>query len=374
MENGVAPNWYRGRKSTNRVRYYGSISSIQRGEIYVPEDITTIVTRDDNDRLSVMDNVCLHAGGRIFTESGSHGGVEVRCPIHRWLYDKHGELKKCPNFTKKEGARLHQNIFTLWNGYILGYREDELEHLKGFGSSFGLSEDHLHAQHFIYATERKYTLDYDLWLMAINYLDGLHVQYSHPLSFDAVADSESYRWEIRRHGSGGYSLQMVQLRKNLEQYVAMRMRTSNKVREELGWANLVMWMRENMPAEIWKTDVEYFALWGLDYRSLLMWEGYLNGLFFVTSDVFPRVPRAVEDDNLNVVEYYISPRIPEHLRRIALDLFIRAYEQSAREDDVLCRSLWSAHKNGDLRFNRSVHDLYEKGDHDFRQWVMENSV
>jgi len=60
-----------------------------------------IITRNQNNNISVLSNVCRHRGSQIL--SGSGNSKRFTCPYHRWSYDLDGSLLAAPLVDKSEG-------------------------------------------------------------------------------------------------------------------------------------------------------------------------------------------------------------------------------------------------------------------------------
>ena len=74
----VRPNWYRGLATRDMGEYFGSHSSLYPDEVFVTHDKKWIVTHAPNGEISVVQNVCLHAGMEILNKAGTHHSAEIR--------------------------------------------------------------------------------------------------------------------------------------------------------------------------------------------------------------------------------------------------------------------------------------------------------
>lgn len=368
----VRPNWYRGIRTKDMGEYYGSLSSLYPDEVFVTFDKKWIVTRTGDGKIAVVQNVCLHAGMEILNTAGTQHSTEIRCSGHQWLYDMNGALLACPKFAKANRS-LARPDFGLWNGFALGYSEEDLRALDGFGAKLGLPSDFLSAESFWFGDEIAYNLPYPRPLMKVNYDDGLHVAKYHEFSFGPMTDESEYLWEFgNANAKCSYSIQLVKLRPNLRTHVDRLMRSRNKDLAELGWADLHFWLEEKMPDMKTPLDKNIFAVWSSIYgNGYVMPELYEGGRLLALSYLVEAVDEHGILRNKNYVEYYIHKCVPEELRAKLLEKFIFAYEQSAREDDELCMKLWSAHRRDDIGFDRVVHGELEAGEAHFRAWFLE---
>ncbi len=369
------PNWYRGIQSKPAGDYFGSLSSLYPDEGFVTHDKKWIVSRMQNGEVSVVQNVCLHAGMEILNTPGTQHSKEIRCSGHQFLYDMRGKVLAAPKFCKLERSLLRPP-FSIWNGYVIGYSDEELKALDGFGSSLGLPQDFLSAESFWFGKEIEYPLPYPRILMKINYDDGLHVPVYHRFTFGAIVDEREYAWEFGPEDTScSYSIQVVKIRRDIRAHVARLMHAHQKNLSDLGWADFHFWLEEKMPNVATPIDKEIFAVWGSIYgNGYMMPELYFGGRFLAMSYLTSTFDEHGREVNKNFVEFSIHKSVPEALRDVALEKFIFAYEQSAREDDELCEKLWSAHRRDDLLFDRIVHDQLEAGEAHFRNWFLPQSV
>ncbi len=63
-----------------------------------------------------MSNVCRHRQAIMLQGSGKAGNIV--CPLHRWTYDKRGELLGAPHFDAKPCLNLRRTPLESWNGLL----------------------------------------------------------------------------------------------------------------------------------------------------------------------------------------------------------------------------------------------------------------
>ena len=366
-----SPNWYRKLEVRPQGDYFGSLSSLYPNEVFLTFDKKWVVTRNADGVVSVVQNVCLHAGGQLLSFAGTQQQHDnnIRCPLHQWLYDLEGNLLAAPKFCKSLRA-LPRPKFALWNGYIIGYSLEELRPLEGFGASLGLPADFLDAKNFGFRKEKRYDLPYPRALMKINYDDGLHVPRFHETTFGPMIDEGKYQWEFGPKDTNcSYSIQVVNVRPDLRAHVERLTRKKDK-QTNFGWADFHFWLDKVMPDTKTPIDKNIFAVWASIYgNGYIMPELYEGGRFLALSYLVTDDDDRSGVDNHNYVEFYVHHSVPEHLREEALEKFIFAYEQSAREDDEICETLWAAHKR-DISFKRIYHETLEAGEAHFREWFL----
>lgn len=103
------------------IGHVGEVSNT--GDFYTTEllDEQLLVTRDTNDIVRVLSNVCRHRGNQV--AEGSGNSQRFVCQYHTWSYDNTGALlsapliKNTPSFDKSKCA-LPEFASEIWNGWI----------------------------------------------------------------------------------------------------------------------------------------------------------------------------------------------------------------------------------------------------------------
>ncbi len=109
--------------------------------VYQIAYLSFLVVRTGEDEFRAFDNVCLHRGRLLKTESGKRA-TEFRCPFHGWAWNTDGSLKEVPchwDFptVTEEKYSLPEIKLGRWGGYIFinpdqnaGLLEDYLGNLS----------------------------------------------------------------------------------------------------------------------------------------------------------------------------------------------------------------------------------------------------
>lgn len=395
---GYLPDWYRFRSAKSFGDYFGSLCSLSAGETYLTYDRKYIVHRKPEGIVSVRSNKCAHAGALLLTEPGVQNPGQIRCPIHKWGYKPSGELIGAPSFVECKDITLTAPEFGLWNGYVLGFTQKELNcsSLTTFGETLKLPQKAFAPEEFVFMGEDVDPLPYPRDLMYVNYFDGYHVPHYHKRTFAAVADCETYEWEIPEITGNRvcHNIQQVRARSDIKKHTEWLARTENLPREAFGWADLHLWLQEVIPDVERPIDKDIFAVWAAIYgNGYLMPELYEGGLFLAVSylvsldcgdgGLLHRIESSydaksgewkyeIKPNQFNLVEYYVHKSIPEEHRLHAYRKFKSAYGQSAREDDEICMRLWDAHRLGGADFKRIYHEVLEAGDPHWREWYFQH--
>jgi nitrite reductase/ring-hydroxylating ferredoxin subunit len=381
------PNWYLG-VSAPEMPYFGATSRfLKMGDKFLTHDGKHIVSLS-HDGLTAMQNVCAHAGSQILSTPGLQPAQELSCPIHKWRYDNVGALTHAPNFCNHAHVALARPPQSMWNGYLLGMSEsDARQSLAGFGGQLGSGYcDAFHARNFTFLEEKVVPVPYPRTLMAINYQDGAHVPLAHPTTFASVADCESYAWEMGPIDTPfSYSIQEVRAHGDVQGVAerALRMRMHNwrtleigprPTEDDLGWASLHLWLKRELGDAPRPLDRDVFALWAIIY-PYLMFELYEGGLLLAVSHLVSSMSEDPSHTNAqNPIEFYVHNSVPQDMIEPLKEKFIRAYMQSAHEDDELCLSLYAAHRRGPISFRRTYHEVYEAGDQHLADWFHRNRI
>lgn len=366
---GDKPDWYLGSQAPSFGDYFGSVSSLAVGETYLTYDRKYIVHRVAATEFHVSRNACAHAGAPILETPGVQDVDNLRCPIHKWTYDLKGQLKAAPQFKSCHGVSLSKPDVALWNGNLVGFRKEETESLSRFGASLSLPRGAFDTSAFVFMGEERYPIPYPRELMLVNYFDGYHVPLYHQKTFAAVANCDSYAWEFSEQGAKvGYSIQVVRARSDVEKERRFLMQRG-LAEEDIGWATFHLWIRDEFKSVERPIDADIFAVWASLYgNGFLMPELYEGGLFLAMSYLVNEDPGNAETGNANLVEYYVHKNVPEARRKEAARRFQHAYEQSAREDDEICETLYRSHRHRNFSDNRIYHQFLEAGDVHWREW------
>ena len=260
-----------------------------------------------------MSNVCRHRQAIMLQGSGT--AQNIVCPIHRWTYDKQGELIGAPHFPANPCLNLHKQKLESWNGLLFkGPRSAnaDLACMKVAGeldfSGYKLDHVELHQCNYNWKTFIEV------------YLEDYHVVPYHP-GLGNFVTCDDLTWQF----ADWYSVQRVGI-------------TSLA---KTGSATYAQWH---------KTVLEYYngqlpphgAIW-LTYYPNIMVEWYPHVLVVSTL-----IPQDV-DKTLNVVEFYY----PEDIALFEPD-FIKAeqaaYMETAIEDDDIGE-----------RMDRGRHALLKQG-------------
>ncbi|HEY9677979.1 MAG TPA: aromatic ring-hydroxylating dioxygenase subunit alpha [Drouetiella sp.] len=170
-------------------------------------DEPILITRDTNDELHCLSNVCTHRGN-LLTEGECHVS-SLRCRYHGRRFNLDGTFASAPGFEDatnfpSQSDNLPHVPFGRWKNMlfanaspdkqIFSFQEliEEMEQRVGW----------LPLDKFIFdpTTSREYLVKANWALYCENYLEGLHIPYVHP-DLATALDIKDYRTEIFQYSN-----------------------------------------------------------------------------------------------------------------------------------------------------------------------------
>lgn len=161
-----------------------------------------LLTRDANDTINCMTNVCTHRGNLVALNAGK--SKKLTCTYHGRRFDLKGNFEYMPEFKEAENFprpcdNLHQFPLKKWNPFLF----------VGLNPAFDFQEvinkmneriSFLPLSEFIYseALSKDYLVHAHWALYCDNYLEGFHVPFVHD-GLNKVLDYGSYATEIYEH-------------------------------------------------------------------------------------------------------------------------------------------------------------------------------
>jgi len=167
-------------------------------------DEPVLFTRDRDDQMYCLSNVCTHRGN-ILCEGSTHGN-SLRCRYHGRRFAMDGKMLSMPEFDGVEGFPspaddLPKVPFGSWRDFLFagvkpsGTLEDYLSDVQARVGWLPIEE-------FVPAPERSRDyLVHGHWALYIdNYLEGFHIPYIHA-DLNATLDYGTYRTELMTYGN-----------------------------------------------------------------------------------------------------------------------------------------------------------------------------
>ncbi|QEL64272.1 putative iron-sulfur protein [Oryzomicrobium terrae] len=247
----------------------------------------------------LMSNICRHRQAIMLQGSGTLDSTIV-CPIHRWTYDRQGELIGAPHFPQNPCLNLNKVQLQNWNGLLFQGPRDVAADLAGMKvagefdfSGYKLDRVELHECNYNWKTFIEV------------YLEDYHVAPYHP-GLGNFVTCDDLTWQF----GDWYSVQKVGITSLLKEGSPVYGRWQKAVRDY--YAD-----RGETPRQ--------GAVW-LTYFPNIMVEWYPHVL--VVSQLIP------QDVNktLNVVEFYYPEEIVDFEREF-IEAEQAAYMETAIEDD-----------------------------------------
>ena len=258
---------------------------------------------DPSGGVQLLSNICRHRQSIMLEGRGTLDNIV--CPLHRWTYDLKGELLGAPRFTENPCVKLHSTPLTNWQGMLFAGPRDPRKDM----ADFGCSEDFDFSG---YVLDRVETTDYATnWKTFVEvYLECYHVDFLHA-GLGNYADCDNYHV---RYGERN-SVQVMSAKRGLT---------------APGTPVYRRWQEACLRQLRGKTP-KYGALWATYFPGFTL-EWYPNVL--IVSNLIPRSPGLTT----NVVEFYYPEEIV-HFEREFIEAQKAAYDETALEDDEICRRL-----------------------------------
>jgi len=167
-------------------------------------DEPLLLTRDTNDQLHCISNVCTHRGNLVC----ERGGIEknLRCRYHGRRFSLDGKFLSMPEFEgvkdfPSEKDNLTNVPFEKWGGFVFASLfpafkfEEALGEMMNRISFFNPENFSFSAHH-----SKDYLVNANWALYCENYLEGFHIPYVHA-SLNQLIDYGSYASEIYRYSN-----------------------------------------------------------------------------------------------------------------------------------------------------------------------------
>lgn len=167
-------------------------------------DEPLLLTRDSNDQLHCISNVCTHRGNLVCEK----GGIEknLRCRYHGRRFDLDGSFVSMPEFEEvknfpSQKDNLAKIPFQQWGGFFFA----SLNPLFRFEEAFGEMINRisfLHPEQYMFSgnDSKDYLVNANWALYCENYLEGFHIPFVHA-SLNQVLDYGSYAHELYRYSN-----------------------------------------------------------------------------------------------------------------------------------------------------------------------------
>ena len=262
-----------------------------------------------------MSNICRHRQAIMLQGQGV--AENIVCPLHRWTYDKQGELIGAPHFPSNPCLNLNKSKLESWKGLLFKGPRSAQADLAGMqlASQFDFSGYKLDK---VVMHECNYN-----WKTFIEvYLEDYHVVPFHP-GLGNFVTCDDLTWQFGEW----YSVQKVGITNLQKEGSPVYARWQKAVRDFYAAKG---------------TTPPQGAVW-LTYYPNVMVEWYPHVLVVSTL-----IPQAV-NKTLNVVEFYYPEEIVDFEREF-IEAEQAAYMETAIEDDDIGermdRGRWALYKEG----------------------------
>lgn len=168
-------------------------------------DEPLLFTRDRDDQIHCLSNVCTHRGNIVCEGSGTENSL--RCRYHGRRFGLDGGCQFMPEFEGVEGYpceadNLPKVNFGKWRQFLFTCVGDPVCTLEEYFADIEARVGWLPIEQFVHAPERgrDYLVSGNWALYCDNYLEGFHIPYIHA-ALNSVLDYGSYHTELINHGN-----------------------------------------------------------------------------------------------------------------------------------------------------------------------------
>lgn len=186
----------------DQVKVAGAVSPFILLEGCLDEPL--LLTRDTEDQVHLMSNVCTHRGMTVCEGAGNERFL--RCRYHGRRFGLDGSFQHMPEFTDVVGFpspadSLPKVPFSQWGPLLFGSINPNQEMQKWFKPMIErLSWLPLNEFRFAQEGTRDYLVKANWALYVDNYLEGFHIPFIHA-SLNAAIDYETYAYELFETGN-----------------------------------------------------------------------------------------------------------------------------------------------------------------------------
>lgn len=186
----------------DQVKVAGAVSPFTLLEGCLNEPL--LLTRDTDDKVHLMSNVCTHRGMTVCEGAGNERFL--RCRYHGRRFGLDGSFQHMPEFSDVVGFptpadSLPQVPFDQWGPLLFGAIQPNRGMAEWFKPMLErLSWLPLHEFRFAQEGTRDYLVKANWALYVDNYLEGFHIPFIHT-SLNAAIDYETYAYELFETGN-----------------------------------------------------------------------------------------------------------------------------------------------------------------------------
>lgn len=161
-------------------------------------DEPLVITRDNNDELHCMSNVCTHRGNILIESAGPLSGNNIRCRYHGRKFNVDGSFLQMPECEGMQGFPSESDSLTNvsmreWKGFIFASLDPVIpfdQMVKGMDERVGF----MPIEQFTFDAQRsrEYLVNANWALYCDNYLEGFHIPFVHK-DLSQTLDYSQYR-------------------------------------------------------------------------------------------------------------------------------------------------------------------------------------
>ncbi|HAI76146.1 MAG TPA: choline monooxygenase [Microscillaceae bacterium] len=171
-------------------------------ESFIDEPL--LFTRDTQDQIHCLSNVCTHRGNLVVEQAGKC--KELRCRYHGRRFGLDGQFVSMPEFKEvenfpTEADHLHRVPFGQWGKFLFASLDPAMP-LSDVINTMQQRLSWMPFDSFLYdpARSRDYLVKAHWALYCDNYLEGFHIPFIHP-SLNSVLNYDEYAYELYQYAN-----------------------------------------------------------------------------------------------------------------------------------------------------------------------------
>tara|TARA_B110000495_G_scaffold39565_1_gene31929 strand:- start:1300 stop:2325 length:1026 start_codon:yes stop_codon:yes gene_type:complete len=177
----------------------GSTNQVPNKGDYIVKTINDqpiVLTRDNNNTLNTLYNVCQHRGCILLEYQGN--SKQIKCGYHGWTYELSGDLKTARGFNKEsldyEKYRLKPIKHYIWMNQIFIKFDDDNNDLQKILKKIEKIIKPMNFTGYKYHKRDAYKIKCNWKVYMDNYLEGFHIPLVHP-KLNTIINYKSYKTE-----------------------------------------------------------------------------------------------------------------------------------------------------------------------------------
>lgn len=312
--------------------WLSTVNEILKGTYNVPPHYQSVVITNDTE-LKCISNICTHKQSIIFDGCGKYKNSIV-CPIHKWSWDKNGELISSRGIDPCQKMNLSRYKTTEWEGHLFLGDTNWLEDINLLGNL----TQYLNINKYTKRSHHSLEYNFDWKIFYEIFLDLYHVKPVHP-GLRSLTDCDTFDWKFGKD----WSCQTALFNKNTP--------------SEENYRQLYEIYKRTGHYE----SAKYGAVWLGIYPNIML--EYYPGCF-VVSTVWPNGSGKC----INYLDFYYETGLLED-EPTFYDIHQRCFMDTAKEDEEIGLRISKGRSLLSDTITMFNHTSFEAGTKHFYNWL-----